>query len=228
MTGSPPGCTHQDVLDISCDSDSGDTVILKDDDACDQSEKGVSFIRFISIEGNATTDGDLVPSSTPKHGSNPKLTNLPTGLSFLNSSHLFSPNLSPGSFMFTECRLEMGMDDQKSRQMVENSASIPASTSSNSDSAPPLTRNFVEIAPKILPTPVLPSSLQQVVPTISIPETIPNSAPNFKHPKPVQLSQLRCKNREAARKCRAKKKNYIQQLENDFKELKVALNIPSS
>ena len=218
MTGTSPKCEPHDVLDYSCDSDSNDTVVLKDEDTYNQSENGVSFVRFVSLDGNATTDGDLVPMNTQKQVCMPKLSALPTELSFLNSyPYLLSSNLPPRSFMFTDCRIEMGLDPQKQRPVVENP--ISSTPEPIAPPPPPLSHNLVEIAPKALPPQI---AVAPQPPT----ETPPIPPPTFKPPKPVQLSDIRCKNREAARKCRAKKKNYIQQLEHDYKELKVALNVP--
>ncbi|VDK36727.1 unnamed protein product [Taenia asiatica] len=223
MTGSLPNCTHENADEYSCDSDSGDTVILRDDDPLDQCENGLSFVRFMSLEGGATTDGDLVTTTAARSASKSRLTPLPPGLSFLhNHPHFLATSIPPGSFMFTDCRLQMSMDEQKLHQTVENSSNFSTPVSSSSGTIAYLPQNFIEIAPKPISPPIHTSTPpSHPLPTqIPLPEKALGTNGHFKHPKSIQLSDLRCKNREAARKCRAKKKNYIQQLEHDFKDLK--------
>ncbi|KAH9283522.1 hypothetical protein ECG_03572 [Echinococcus granulosus] len=223
MTGSSSNYAHENVDDYSCDSDSGDTLILTNDDPPDQCEKGLSFVRFMSLEGGATTDGNLVTSASARNASKSKLAPLPPGLSFLhNHPHFLASSIPPGSFMFTDCRLQMAMDEQKLHHAVENSLNFPTSASSGSETSTCLPHNFVEIAPKPTSPPLHASTPPPHPPPIltSLSEKASIANDPFKHPKSIQLSDLRCKNREAARKCRAKKKNYIQQLEYDFRELK--------
>lgn len=198
-------------------------MILRDDDPLDQCEKGLSFVRFMSLEGGATTDGELVTTAAVRSASKSKLTPLPPGLSFLhNHPHFLATSIPPGSFMFTDCRLQMSMDEQKPHQTVENSQIFSTPVSSNSGTIAYIPQNFIEIAPKPLSPPLHASTPPPHPPSTQIlSEKGLDTNDHFKHPKSIQLSDLRCKNREAARKCRAKKKNYIQQLENDFKDLKV-------
>ncbi|KAL5110641.1 Proteasome maturation protein [Taenia crassiceps] len=203
MTGSSPNCAHENVDAYSCDSDSGDTVILGCDDPLDRCEKGLSFDRFMSLEGGATTDGDLVTTAAAKIASKSKLAPLPPGLSFLhNHPHFLATSIPPGSFMFTDCRLQMAMDEQKLHQTAENNPNF---------SSPVLA------TPKPISSPPPPHPPPSQIP---LSEKVLDTNDHFRHPKSIQLTDLRCKNREAARKCRAKKKNYIQQLEHDFKDLK--------
>ncbi|VDM30224.1 unnamed protein product [Hydatigera taeniaeformis] len=221
MTGSSPSRTHENVDQYSCDSDSGDTVILRDEDSLDQCEKGLSFVRFMSIEGGATTDGDLVTAAVARSASKSKLTTLPPGLSFLhNHPHLLATSIPPGSFMFTDCRLQMAMDEQKLHQTLDNIPNFSTPVSSSSEAISYLPQNFIEIAPKPISPPLHTSTPHSPSTPFSPSERASDTNDNFKHPKSVQLSDLRYKNREAARKCRAKKKNYIQQLEHDFKDIK--------
>ncbi|VDN16371.1 unnamed protein product [Dibothriocephalus latus] len=143
-------------------SDSGDTVILQDNETPEKFEQrpssGVSFLRFASIDGQtyeprppltkqAIYEALAAQSSTV--GCTTASDRLP-GLSFLQSHPSFSALLQ---------------NDQKTPSPMEDSVSS-----------------------------------------------------NGRAPYPAVL---RKKNREAARKCRQKKKNYLMQLENDFKELKV-------
>lgn len=218
----------QEDDDGSCDSDSAETVVLADElgYGCD---KGISFIRFMSVEGSSTTDGDLISQVPSKNDSKPRLSDLPTGLSILkNHAHFSDCPLPPGSFMFTECRVKMEMDGQRVLHEAENVSPFPPLVLSPSDSE----TNSPHSLPKINPIPMNPA-LAGVVPMVpstnaSLPQESSASESSssdgqFKQPKLIPLSDLRYKNREAARKSRAKKKNYIQQLEHDFKELKVII-----
>ncbi|VDO06117.1 unnamed protein product [Rodentolepis nana] len=197
--------------DSSCDSDSAETVVLGDDLGFDRCNKGISFLRFMSVEDDRDASGDLLLS---KCVSKPRLSDLPTGLSILkNHVNFTESSLPPGSFSFKECRIKMDMDSQHKR-LVEHSSPDSTTHSPNVDS-------------EALPNHILSPVLDPIV--IPINSSLPQIAPlsegsssdgQFKQPRSIPISELRCKNREAARKSRAKKKNYIQQLEHDFKELK--------
>ncbi|KAM3173073.1 hypothetical protein ACTXT7_013218 [Hymenolepis weldensis] len=213
MTESSHIRTNEDD-DGSCDSDSAETVVLGDDLGYDRCSKGISFLRFMSVEGR-NTDGDLLLSK-------PRLSDLPTGLSILkNHVNFTETSLPPGSFSFKECLIKMDMDSQD-KGLVENS--YPVSSAADSTTHSP------NVDAKTLPNHtnhVLTSVLDPIMipPNLASPQIAPRSegsSPDgqFKQPRSIPISELRCKNREAARKSRAKKKNYIQQLEHDFKELK--------
>nr|CDS31293.1 expressed protein [Hymenolepis microstoma] len=199
MTESSLLRTNED--DSSGDSDSAETVVLGDDLGYDRCNK----------EDDRDADGDLLLS---KCLSKPRLSDLPTGLSILkNHVNFTETSLPPGSFSFKECLVKMDMDSQEKR-FVEHSAPDSTTHSPNVDA---------ESLPNHILTPVLDPIM------IPINSTLPQIAPvtegsssdgQFKQPRSIPISELRCKNREAARKSRAKKKNYIQQLEHDFKELK--------
>lgn len=215
MRRDPAAKSNRDPEDISYESDSNDTVILGDDEPLEDSPKkpndaGISFIRFISFDANATTDGDLgTVASTDVTA--PQLTTLPSGLSFLQSHpYILSDSALPrGSFMFTDCRLQMAADEERSRHTIEeNETLIAAPMSSESESNSCSAQD---------PSPTLPS----ISPLSAGPIPIRPAIESPRQHQFLHLTDKKCKNREAARKCRQKKKNYIQQLEHDFKELKV-------
>lgn len=186
------------------DSDSNDTVILADDEpaqeSCDKHQSGISFIRFISFD-NAAPNGGIVPTTSTDVPA-PKLSTLPSGLSFLQSHPglISGPSLPAGSFMFTDCR-HMTVDEMH--------VQVPTPFSESLESSDCSVQGLSTVPPTISP--------QNVRPVLIRPANVsPNS---FKDGH--LLDDLRSKNREAARKCRQKKKNYIQKLERDYKDLKV-------
>uniref|UniRef100_A0A5K3F470 BZIP domain-containing protein n=1 Tax=Mesocestoides corti TaxID=53468 RepID=A0A5K3F470_MESCO len=199
----------------SCDSDSDATVILKDDESVGlrntKFQSGLSFARFISFHGNGTTDGDIVSATSADTSQKPYLTTLSSELSFLqNNPYVLSATLPPGSFMFTDCRIQMAMDERRSRQVSGNDVAFSAPTSSSPESSNCSSQGTIQ-----------PASSSSSTPPPARPLAIKPSLKDVNRPNDVHLSELRCKNREAARKCRAKKKNYIQQLEHNYKELKM-------
>ncbi|BHF65635.1 hypothetical protein SprV_0200864800 [Sparganum proliferum] len=183
-----------------------------------------SFLRFVSIDGQTyeprphLTKRTIYDALTAQSSTIVCTTasNCLPGLSFLQSHPSFSSLLqsASGSFALTDGKIhprcgETGRSLEPLLDVppVTLSPLQPASTSSVTtiSSALPALRTHVAIAPKAISDDQSTSSTEYPISSNGI----------TSHP-----AVLRTKNREAARKCRQKKKNYILQLEKDFKELK--------
>ncbi|VDL85312.1 unnamed protein product [Schistocephalus solidus] len=209
-------------------SDSGDTVILQESETpekCEQqSSSGISFLRFVSIDGQTYEprphltkrtiyEALAAQSSTVVCTTADKC--LP-GLSFLQSHPSFSALLQSASRSFA---LTDGKIHPISGEMEHNLEPLPDVPSVISSPSPSTsTGSTTNISPNL---PALGTHVAIAPKSISNDQTTPSAeyslSSDGRMPYPAVL---RTKNREAARKCRQKKKNYIMQLEKDFKELK--------